>query len=158
MKMIFPATILISSMLVPLVFSGTINAPKKNCRCRRSDAFYTNGLCLRSLPCKKNQILPSMLRDRQLGNKIVVCNQKVYRAYPVMTKRSRRCPVAGTLYNLKFNVCVRMLKCSEKECRVYLKVEGRESKQDCGVQSKSVSCLSRDGKTFQTLPCCWYFV
>ncbi|CAB4004751.1 Hypothetical predicted protein [Paramuricea clavata] len=114
MKMIFPATILISSMLVPLVFSGTINAPKKNCRCRRSDAFYTNGLCLRSLPCKKNQILPSMLRDRQLGNKIVVCNQKVYRAYPVMTKRSRRCPVAGTLYNLKFNVCVRMLKCSEK--------------------------------------------
>jgi hypothetical protein len=61
----------------------------------------------------QTEILPSMLRDRQLGNNIVVYNQKVYRAYPVMEKRSS-CPVAGTLYNRKFSVCIRMLKCSEK--------------------------------------------
>ena len=112
MKMTSLATIL---MILPLVFCGTINEQKKSCQCRRSDAFYSSGKCLRSLPCKNYHALPSMLNDRKIGKKFVVYNRAVYRSYPVMARHlTRHCPVVGTSYNQKFGICTRKLKCFEK--------------------------------------------
>ena len=55
-----------------------------------------------------------MLTDRKLGNKIVIYNKKVYRAYPAAPRKSKRCLISSTSYNQKFDLCIRRLKCSEK--------------------------------------------
>ncbi|XP_028417766.1 uncharacterized protein LOC114542398 [Dendronephthya gigantea] len=110
MKLFLRAAVLTAVLAV--VLSDGINLGK-DCHCRTANAKYINGLCLRPLRCTNFQKLP-LMGDTKIGSGFVVYNRQVYRTYPAVGRKTKRCLVVGALYNKTFAVCVRPLKCFEK--------------------------------------------